>query len=81
MDNEIILDSINADIQAIDIMFWKYQVDPSIAYDHDSINVEFPRYYRLENLIDDLEELGAKADEFSNGFYKVLVAAREECER
>ena len=81
MTNEINLDAINADIQAIETMFEKYQIDPSTAYDHDSINVEFPRYYRLENLIDDLEELGCKADEFANGFYKVLVAARKECDR
>ena len=81
MTNEINLDAINADIQAIETMFEKYQIDVSTAYDCESIDVEFPSYYRLENLIDDLEELGAKADEFSNGFYKVLVAARAECVR
>jgi len=81
MTDQINLDAINADIQAIETMFEKYQVDPETAYDFDSINVEFPKYYRLENLIDELEELGHIADMFSNGFYKVLLAARLEVNR
>jgi len=81
MNKSINLDAINADIQSIETMFEKYQIDVSTAYDCESIDVEFPSYYRLENLIDDLEDLGWKADVFANGFYKVLVAAKAECER
>jgi hypothetical protein len=81
MTNHINLHAINADIQAIDTMFQKYQIDMENIFDCDASNVEIPAYYRLENLIDDLEELGCKAHEFSNGFYKLLIAAREECER
>ena len=69
MTNQINIDAISADIQAIEAMFEKYQVDPETAYDRGPINIEFPSYIQLENLVDDLEELGCIADKFSNGFY------------
>ena len=81
MKNEMYLDAIKADIQAIDLMLWKYQIDPEVIFENAPFNVKFPEYIRLEELMDDIEELHNKIYEISEGFGSFIVAARDEHER